>query len=127
MRLAVAASPGSEAQAAALATHLDARQLAVRSRRFPDGELYLRVEGDVSGASIVVVAGLRDPDPQAVGLLFLADCLRDLGAARVGLAAPYLPYMRQDHRFLDGEAITSRSFARLLSGCFDWIATVDPH
>jgi ribose-phosphate pyrophosphokinase len=128
MKLLIAAAPGSEPQADALAAHLGAAgRLTLQSRRFPDAERYLRVEGDAAAASIVVVAALRDPDPQALGLLFLADCLRELGATRVGLAAPYLPYMRQDHRFLDGEAVSSRSFARFLSSCFDWIATVDPH
>jgi ribose-phosphate pyrophosphokinase len=128
MRLLIASAPGAQPQADALAAGLGgAAQLTIDSRRFPDAERYLRVAGDVAGASIVVVAALRDPDPQAVGLLFLADCLRELGAARIGLAAPYLPYMRQDHRFRDGEAVTSRSFARFVSGCFDWVATVDPH
>jgi len=128
MKLLIAAAPGSEPQSAAFGAALpEAGTIAIDSRRFPDQERYLRVENRVEGASVVVVAGLRDPDPQAIGLMFLADCLRELGAARVGLAAPYLPYLRQDRRFRDGEAVTSRSFARFLSGCFDWVATVDPH
>jgi ribose-phosphate pyrophosphokinase len=43
------------------------------------------------------------------------------------LVAPYLAYMRQDKRFKPGEAVTSRSYARLLSGHFDFLVTVDPH
>jgi ribose-phosphate pyrophosphokinase len=35
--------------------------------------------------------------------------------------------MRQDQRFHPGEAITSISFARLVSSAFDCLATVDPH
>jgi ribose-phosphate pyrophosphokinase len=35
--------------------------------------------------------------------------------------------MRQDARFRPGEAITSASYARLLSGCIDFMVTVDPH
>jgi ribose-phosphate pyrophosphokinase len=35
--------------------------------------------------------------------------------------------MRQDRRFLPGEAITSLSFAALLSRYVDWLVTVDPH
>jgi ribose-phosphate pyrophosphokinase len=35
--------------------------------------------------------------------------------------------MRQDRRFTRGEAVTSREIARLLSGSFDWLITVDPH
>lgn len=60
-------------------------------------------------------------------LLFLADTLRDLGAKHVGLVAPYLAYMRQDARFHPGEAVSSRSFARLISRSVDWLITVDPH
>ena len=76
---------------------------------------------------MAVVAALRDPDPLALGLWYVADTLRELGAASVSLVAPYLPYMRQDARFRDGEAITSRSFARFASQAFDWLVTVDPH
>jgi len=50
-----------------------------------------------------------------------------MGARRVGLVAPYLPYMRQDARFHPGEAVTSRTFARFVSQTFDWLVTVDPH
>jgi ribose-phosphate pyrophosphokinase len=45
----------------------------------------------------------------------------------VRLVAPYLAYMRQDKAFRPGEAVTSDSFARLISSLFDGLATVDPH
>jgi ribose-phosphate pyrophosphokinase len=35
--------------------------------------------------------------------------------------------MRQDKRFHPGEAVTSLSYARLLSSSLDFLATVDPH
>jgi ribose-phosphate pyrophosphokinase len=119
--------PGAETLAQALARHLQAPLAALEYRRFPDGESYYRIDGDVRGAQVVVVAALRAPDPQALGLWYVADTLREMGAAGVGLAAPYLPYMRQDARFRPGEAITSRSFGRFVSQAFDWLATVDPH
>ena len=123
----VLASPGAAEAAARLAACLDAEVVPVESRRFPDGESYLRVAGEVAGREAIVVARLRDPDPQLPALLFLADTLRELGAASVGLVAPYLPYMRQDARFRPGEAVSSRSLAKWLDGAFDWLATVDPH
>ncbi|MBL0420787.1 ribose-phosphate pyrophosphokinase [Ramlibacter sp. AW1] len=127
MSVMVVAAPGAEAAAAGLAAHLQARQGSVESRRFPDGESYLRLRDDVAGHEVVVVSSLRDPDPQALGLWFLAATARELGARRVGLVAPYLPYMRQDARFQPGEAVTSGLFARFISQQFDWLATVDPH
>src|SRR3546814_12512621 len=35
--------------------------------------------------------------------------------------------MRQDRRFQLGEAVSSKSFARLVSATFDRLVTVDPH
>lgn len=96
-------------------------------RQFPDGESYLRLLSPVRGRDLVVLCGLDHPDPRFLTLSFLASTARDMGAARVGLVAPYLAYMRQDKRFHDGEGLTSRYFARLLSQQFDFIATVDPH
>jgi ribose-phosphate pyrophosphokinase len=127
MKLQLIALPGAEDAADRLATRLGAAYGVLDHRRFPDGETYLRVAGDVAGQAVAVVAALHEPDPQIPALLFLADALRELGAARVGLVAPYLPYMRQDTRFRPGEAVTSRSFARLVSRAFDWLVTVDPH
>ena len=127
MKVIVLPAPGHEALAAQLANHLGAEPGVVESRRFPDGERYIRLASDVAGASVVVAASLKDPDSQLAALLFIADTARELGANRVGLAAPYLAYLRQDRRFHDGEAITSRTFAAVLSRVFDWIATVDPH
>jgi ribose-phosphate pyrophosphokinase len=123
----VLAWPGAEAAAARLASRLGVPQLGLESRRFPDGERYLRVHGEVQGLRVAVVAHLQPPDPEALGLRFLADALHELGARQVGLVLPYLPYMRQDARFRPGEAVTSRSFGRFLSQCADWLVTVDPH
>ena len=100
---------------------------AVDARRFPDDETYLRIDADCAEKSIVIVCTLDRPDPKLLPLVFLADAARALGAARVGLVAPYLAYMRQDQQFRPGEAVTSRSFARLLSRSVDWLVTVDPH
>lgn len=96
-------------------------------RRFPDGESYLRIHTPVSGAHCVVLADLSNPDAKYLAHLFLFETLRELGANSVGLVAPYLCYMRQDRRFRDGEAVTSRVFARSLSSHVDWLITVDPH
>ncbi|MFD2106242.1 hypothetical protein ACFSKJ_22965 [Tabrizicola soli] len=35
--------------------------------------------------------------------------------------------MRQDKAFRSGEAVTSDTFARLVSSLFDGLVTVDPH
>jgi ribose-phosphate pyrophosphokinase len=99
----------------------------VESRQFPDGETYLRIDAECARKSVVLVCTLDRPDHKILPLVFLADAARALGARRVGLVAPYLAYLRQDRQFRPGEAVTSRTFARLLSGYSDWLVTIDPH
>jgi ribose-phosphate pyrophosphokinase len=118
--------PGS-AFALWLAVRLGCQCSELFVRRFPDGESLVRIDTDVAGAQVAVATTLDHADNKALPLIFAADALRELGASRVVLVAPYLGYMRQDARFNPGEAVTSRSFARLLSSSFDALVTVDPH
>jgi ribose-phosphate pyrophosphokinase len=127
MKIAIASLPGADELAALLADRLGLSQVELEHRRFPDGESYLRLHDKVDGADLLLIARLDRPDERVPALLFAADLARELGAARVGLVCPYLPYMRQDQRFMPGEALTSRTFARWLSAHFDWLVTVDPH
>lgn len=119
--------PDDAAFGQALARVMDAEHATLMWRHFPDGESHLRLPESVAGRPVVINCTLAHPDPKLAPLLFAADAARDLGATSVGLAAPYLAYMRQDRRFHAGEAITSRTFASVLSSSFDWLATVDPH
>lgn len=119
--------PGNEAMAAQLAEITNSALGELELRRFPDQETYVRIASDVAGKSVELVCTLARPDPQLPGLLFAAYTARELGASSVGLIAPYLAYMRQDKRFSDGESVSSQYFARLLSGAFDRVVTVDPH
>ncbi len=119
--------PGNEAFAAALAEAGGFESGVVETRRFPDGESYVRLLTDVRGKCVDLVCSLSNPDDGFLGLVFAADAARDLGAREVALVAPYLSYMRQDRRFEPGEAVSSKSFARLVSATFDRLVTVDPH
>lgn len=121
------ALPGNEALAQSIATHAGWQVGRLEVRRFPDGESYLRLHSDVAGLRVALVCTLARPDEQILSLLFAARLVRDMGARSVHLVAPYLAYMRQDCRFHEGEAITSRQFAQLLSAEFDGMVTVDPH
>jgi ribose-phosphate pyrophosphokinase len=118
------AVPGSEACARDLGSRLGARVVAPEIRQFPDGELYVRIDGDIAG-EVAIVGNLGGDSFLAIA--FLAATARDLGATRVGLVAPYLAYMRQDIRFRPGEGVTASYFARLVSSTVDWLVTVDPH
>ena len=127
MKPVLLALAGNETLAQALVPRLDAELGRCTLRRFPDGESYLRIETELAGRTVSIAATLDRPDDKLLPLLFAAGTAKELGAARVGLVAPYLAYMRQDRRFQPGEALTSAHFARLLSASVDWLVTVDPH
>lgn len=119
--------PGNEIFATRLASQCDSELGRVEARRFPDGESYVRLHGNPSGRPVDLVCTLSQPDSQFLSLIFAAETARDLGASEVNLIAPYLAYMRQDKRFHEGECVTSLSFAKLISGVFDSMVTIDPH
>jgi ribose-phosphate pyrophosphokinase len=118
------AVPGSEDHARALGTRLGFPVIAPELRQFPDGEVYVRIVGEVGDDVVIVGNASGDNFLRAA---FLAGTARDLGATRVGLVAPYLAYMRQDSRFKPGEGVTAKYFGRLVSSTVDWLVTVDPH
>lgn len=95
--------------------------------QFPDKETLVKINTDVKGHAVILVASLNQPNTKLLPLIFAANTLKDLGAQSVSLIAPYLAYMRQDKAFTLGEGITSRYFSRLLSENFDYLLTVDPH
>lgn len=119
--------PGDEQ----LADRLTSRNKAVRGvmevRRFPDGESYVRIDSDVCAKKVVLVCRLEKPDEKIMSIYFFSQIAKSLNAATITLVVPYLPYMRQDKLFNEGEGITSVAFAQLLSSMVDEIVTIDPH
>ncbi|MEH6576621.1 MAG: ribose-phosphate pyrophosphokinase [Amphritea sp.] len=110
-----------------LCAALDAEQGKMELRRFPDEETYLRVLSDCQQRHVVILCNLYQPDNKILRLILLADTLREMGAAKIGLITPYLAYMRQDKRFHDGECVSSKPFAKLISQHLDFMVTMDPH
>src|SRR5262249_117956 len=127
MRPIVIAVPGCEPHADRIQARIDSDRGPIELRRFPDGEIYVRIDAPVAGRDVVLVCGLDKPGDKILPLLFLAATARDLGARKVGLVTPYLSFMRQDSRFQPGEGLTSTDLAHLLGGAVDWLVTVDPH
>ncbi|MDF2180218.1 ribose-phosphate diphosphokinase [Aliiglaciecola sp. CAU 1673] len=110
-----------------LANRLECEKGRLEQRLFPDGESYLRLHSDVKDRDCIILLDLTHPNDKYLPLIYLTDTLREYGARSIGLVVPYLPYMRQDIRFHEGEAITSRIFAKSLSNHLDYMVTIDPH
>lgn len=119
--------PGNTELADELAVLTASETGLIESRRFPDGETYVRVHGEAHCQDAFLVCTLARPDEQFLPLVFAARAMRAAGTKSITLVAPYLAYLRQDRAFAEGEAISSRIFADLVGREFDRLITVDPH
>ena len=95
--------------------------------QFPDEEIVIKIDTNIRDRMVIFIASLDRPNAKLLPLIFAAETARSLGAAKVILIAPYLPYMRQDKVFEPGQGVTSEYFAKIISCYFDGLITIDPH
>ncbi len=96
------------------------------TKRFPDGEMYVRVGGRLEGEDVVVVQSTRT-DQDLLELILLEDAVREAGARHVYVVVPYFGYARQDRRFFPGEPVSARALCRHVELGADAVVTVDLH
>jgi ribose-phosphate pyrophosphokinase len=125
----VVPGPASQDLGRKVADMLKSKVVSIVFKTFPDGEAYLRLDGDVKGEEVVIVQTTGPPqDAHIMQLFLMADATKDLGAERVTAVVPYLAYARQDERFLPGEAISIETFIKLIEASgTDRFLTVNIH
>jgi len=101
----------------------------VASRIFPDGEIYVRLEGNVEGEHAIIVQTTCAPqDSHLMQLAFMAASAKRNNAKKVTAVVPYLAYARQDKIFLPGENISIETVAAMLRASgIDELVTVNVH
>jgi len=112
--------PSSPLLGKRIAELLEAKIAAVQYRKFPDGELYVRVESEED--SHIVVGSLCSSDD-----IVLLNLLFDALKGRITALIPYMGYARQDREFLKGEAVSIRVIAKMIEERADKIITVNIH
>lgn len=120
--------PGSASRqlASQLAGILKVPLANVQTKRFPDGECYVRVMDNLRGREAVLVQNTH-PDESIVELLLLQDVLWQAGISKLTLVVPYFGYARQDKLFNEGEAISANTIADHIQNGVDKVITVDVH
>ncbi len=131
-----------------LAPLLDMEHVSLESRRFPDGEAYVRVPPEsiesVRSESVVLVSNTF-PDSGIMQTLLLLGAIRDVRKGNLSslkgewsgnsedvgpgvfLAIPYYGYARQDKRFSPGESVSAKVVTEVISRFCDGIAILDLH
>ncbi|WP_440059880.1 ribose-phosphate diphosphokinase [Thermogladius sp. 4427co] len=125
--------PGSNfrTHALELAKKLSAKILDVEKKIFPDGEIYVRIKS--TGSNIredtILIANTMYPDQNSslIETVLIKDAVLNMGGRRIILVVPYLPYMRQDKVFLEGEPVSANVIINILSEGIEKGITVDVH
>jgi len=119
----VIAGPSSPVLAERIANDLGVNLAKVVYKRFPDGELYVKLDDIVDRA--VIVQSIRSSD-DIVYLMLLFDAL-GLDREKVTAVVPYMGYARQDRAFNEGEAVSIRAIAEFLETHADRVISVNLH
>ena len=107
---------GSASQdlAANVARELGEELCYVETRKFPDGERYLKINGQIDEEVTVIQSTGFPQDENLMELLFLISTLKDLGAKKVKVVVPYMGYARQEKRFNPGECVSAKIICDLI-------------
>ena len=144
----VVSGSSSRDVATSLAPLIGMQYIELESRKFPDGEGYVRVPSgaiDAVRSEPVVLVSNTYPDSGIVNTVLLLEAIaevrrgnlsnlkgeepqnmEDVGSG-IYLAIPYYGYSRQDKRFSKGEAVSARVIADILARGCDGIAILDLH
>jgi ribose-phosphate pyrophosphokinase len=109
-----------------LSNRLDTPLANTISKRFPDDEFYIRILDDVSGEHVIIVQTTY-PDHNIVELFLLQNAVEESDAKEISIVIPYFGYARQDTKFQEGEPISAKALASLISLNADKVIIVDPH
>ncbi len=108
-----------------IASVLNAELLDVEIKRFPDGEIYARINGNV-GEEVALIQTTY-PNEKIIELFIIQDALREWGTKKIITVVPYFGYSRQDKIFKPGEAISARAMAKHIQIYSDIFVGIDLH
>ncbi len=114
MVLLIIGGSASQKLAAKVAWDLGENLSPIETRRFPDGERYIRIKGEVPKEVVVIQSTGYPQDENLMELFLLLKNLKSLGVERTRVVIPYFGYGRQERRFKSGEAVSAVIVAELL-------------
>lgn len=125
----VVLGPASAALAEKVAELSNCEKVVVAYKTFPDGENYIRLEGNVQDEHVAIVQTTCAPqDSRLMQLAFIAAAAKRNKARKVTAVVPYLAYARQDKIFLNGENISIETVTQMLKAAgVDELVTVNIH
>jgi ribose-phosphate pyrophosphokinase len=128
-KMKIILGPASTALGEKIAELTSYEKVPVVHKTFPDGESYVRLEGNVQNEHVAIVQTTSTAqDARLMQLAFMANAAKRNGARKVTAVVPYLAYARQDKIFLQGEGISIETIAAMLKAAgVDALVTVNIH
>ncbi|WP_393971340.1 ribose-phosphate diphosphokinase [Oxyplasma meridianum] len=109
-----------------LSEELKCEILDIEKKRFPDGEMYIRIIGDIKGEDIVAVGNTRE-DAEIIEFLLMMNAAKENGAGKVIAVIPYFGYARQHMIYKSGEPVSSKVMVSSIENFCDSIIVVEIH
>jgi ribose-phosphate pyrophosphokinase len=112
--LLILGGSASQKLAAKIAKELECPLIPIETRRFPDGERYIRIKGKLDDEVIVVQSTGYPQDENLMELFLILKNLKSMGTTKIKVVLPYFGYGRQERRFKSGEAVSAVIISDLL-------------
>jgi len=107
--------PASEVLGSKIVSLLKTEPTFIKFKKFPDGEHYIKIEGEISDQDIIIIQTTSFPQNDNFFDLFLIiESLIQLNPKSISIVIPYMAYSRQDKRFLEGESLSSKLISQIL-------------
>lgn len=127
--MVILAGSSNAALAETIGVQLGAYSVKRVIRKFPNGELSVRLLDDVKGQTVVILQSLQAPiHEHVIEFLLLADAAKRFGSSKIIGVIPWLAYSKQDKVFQPGEPLSAEVIARAISSApIDKLFVIDLH
>jgi ribose-phosphate pyrophosphokinase len=119
---------GNRVLAEEVAAELGGSLCKATSRRFADGEIFVRIDENVRGRDVYIIQPTNPPAENLLELLLLMDAAKRASAMRITAVIPYFGYARQDRKDQPRVAISAKLMANMISQAgADRVLAIDFH
>jgi ribose-phosphate pyrophosphokinase len=111
-----------------MAEYLGTELCEVETRKFADGEIFVKINENIRGADVYIVQSTNPPADHLLELLLLLDAARRGSPYKLTAVIPYYGYARADRKDQPRVAIGAKLVANLITAAgADRVMTVDLH
>lgn len=100
----------------------------IESKRFSDGEIWVKYGENIRGREVFIIQSTNPPSDNILELLIMLDAAKRASAKRITAVIPYFGYARQDRKDQPRVSITAKLMANLITEAgADRVITMDLH